>query len=117
MLTDPPHILFNLPTRGGISTKCFEGFMAFTDFAMDNGIAYDIEIMDGCSIISLGRSIMFSKALTDPNWTHMMWIDDDIGWKPEDMVDGAINYYNLIQERLAYYRSNQVHSLEKMMDK
>ena len=36
---------------------------------------------------------------------------------PEDMVDGAINYYNLIQERLAYYRSNQVHSLEKMMDK
>ncbi len=36
---------------------------------------------------------------------------------PEEMVDGAINYYNLIQERLAYYRSNQVHSLEKMMDK
>ena len=36
---------------------------------------------------------------------------------PEDMVDGAIIYYNVIQERLAYYRSNQVHSLEKMMDK
>ena len=36
---------------------------------------------------------------------------------PEEMVDGAINYYNLVQERLAYYRSNQVHSLEKMMDK
>ena len=36
---------------------------------------------------------------------------------PEEMVDGAINYYNLIQERLAYYRSNQVHSLEKMIDK
>jgi len=86
MLTDPPHILFNLPTRGGISTECFKGFMAFTDFAMDNGIAYDIEIMNGCSIISLGRSVMFSKALADPNWTHMMWIDDDIGWKPEDIM-------------------------------
>ena len=24
---------------------------------------------------------------------------------PEEMVDGAINYYNLVQERLAYYRS------------
>jgi hypothetical protein len=36
---------------------------------------------------------------------------------PEEMVDGAINYYNLVQERLSYYRSNQVHSLEKMMDK
>ena len=32
---------------------------------------------------------------------------------PEEMVDGAINYYNLVQERLAYYRSNQVHSVEK----
>jgi hypothetical protein len=37
--------------------------------------------------------------------------------QPEEMVDGAINYYNLIQERLAYYRSNQVHSLEKMIEK
>ena len=96
MLTDPPHILFNLPTRGGISTKCFEGFMAFTDFAMDNGIAYDIEIMDGCSIISLGRSIMFSKALTDPNWTHMMWIDDDIGWKPGDIMALLIHDKDII---------------------
>lgn len=86
MITDPPYILFNLPTRGGISTKCFEGFMAFSDFARENGIAYDIEIMNGCSIIPLGRSVMFSKALTDPNWTHMMWIDDDIGWKPEDIM-------------------------------
>ena len=37
--------------------------------------------------------------------------------QPEEMVDGAINYYNLIQERLAYYKSNQVHSLEKMIEK
>ena len=34
----------------------------------------------------------------------------------EEMVDAGINYYNLIQERLAYYKQNQVHSLEKMMD-
>ena len=37
--------------------------------------------------------------------------------QPEEMVDGAINYDNLIQERLAYYKSNQVHSLEKMIEK
>ena len=33
-----------------------------------------------------------------------------------EMVDGAINYYNVIQERLGYYRQNQVHSLEKMLE-
>ena len=32
-------------------------------------------------------------------------------------LDAGINYYNLIQERLAYYKSNQVHSLEKMIEK
>ncbi len=48
MLTDPPHILFNLPTRGGITTKCFEGFMAFGDFAFDNGIV-KVELQGSCS--------------------------------------------------------------------
>jgi len=96
MLTDPPHILFNLPNRGSINTECFKGFMSFAEFAIDNGITYDIEFLTGCSIISLGRSIMFSKALTDPNWTHMMWIDDDIGWKPEDVMTLLIHDKDII---------------------
>ena len=34
----------------------------------------------------------------------------------EEMVDGAINYYNVIQERLGYYQQHQVHSLERLMN-
>jgi hypothetical protein len=33
----------------------------------------------------------------------------------EEMVDGAINYYNVIQERLGYYQQHQAHSLEKLL--
>lgn len=33
----------------------------------------------------------------------------------EEMVDAAINYANLIQERLGYYQNAKVHSLEKLM--
>ncbi|NDC49111.1 MAG: hypothetical protein EBZ61_08560 [Micrococcales bacterium] len=33
----------------------------------------------------------------------------------EEMVDGAINYYNLIQERLGYYQKHQAHSLERLL--
>ena len=33
----------------------------------------------------------------------------------EEMVDAAINYYNLIQERLGYYQQNQTSSLEKLL--
>jgi hypothetical protein len=33
----------------------------------------------------------------------------------EEMVDAAINYANLIQERLGYYQNAKVHSLEKLL--
>jgi hypothetical protein len=33
----------------------------------------------------------------------------------EEMVDAALNYYNIIQERLGYYQQHQAHSLEKLL--
>jgi hypothetical protein len=33
----------------------------------------------------------------------------------EEMVDAAINYVNIIQERLGYYQQAKVHSLEKLL--
>lgn len=32
-----------------------------------------------------------------------------------EMVDAAINYYQIIQERLGYYQQNQTQSLERLM--
>jgi hypothetical protein len=34
----------------------------------------------------------------------------------EEMVDAAINYYNLIQQRLGYYQQHQTHSLERLLE-
>ena len=36
---------------------------------------------------------------------------------PTEMVDAAINYYQIIQERLGYYQQNQMHSLERLLEK
>lgn len=33
----------------------------------------------------------------------------------EEMVDAAINYSNIIEERLGYYQQNQVHNLERLI--
>jgi hypothetical protein len=33
----------------------------------------------------------------------------------EEMVDAAINYYHIIQQRLSYYQQNQTHSLERLL--
>jgi hypothetical protein len=35
----------------------------------------------------------------------------------EEMVDAAINYTHVIQERLGYYQQNQMHSLERLLEK
>jgi hypothetical protein len=34
----------------------------------------------------------------------------------EEMVDAAINYYNVIQERLGFYQQQQAHSLERLIN-
>jgi hypothetical protein len=34
----------------------------------------------------------------------------------EEMVDAAITYATIIQKRLSHYQSNQVHSLERLME-
>ncbi len=34
----------------------------------------------------------------------------------EEIVDAAINYANIIQERLGKYQDSKVHSLERLMD-
>ena len=35
---------------------------------------------------------------------------------PEEMVDAAINYMNVIQERLSYYEKSKLHSLERVLN-
>jgi hypothetical protein len=35
---------------------------------------------------------------------------------PEEMVDAAINYMNVIQERLSYYEKSKLHSLERLLN-
>jgi hypothetical protein len=33
----------------------------------------------------------------------------------EEMVDAALNYYNLIQQRIGYYQEHQANSLERLL--
>ena len=33
----------------------------------------------------------------------------------EEMVDAALNYYNIIQQRLGYYQQHQASSLERLL--
>jgi hypothetical protein len=54
-----------------------------------------------------GVTILTASMLANENLASQM--------TAEEMVDGAINYYNVIQERLGYYQQHQTHSLERLL--
>ena len=59
------------------------------------------------SKLEWGVTILTSAMLANENLAGQM--------TAEEMVDAAINYYNVIQERLGYYTQNQTNSLEKLL--
>jgi hypothetical protein len=55
-----------------------------------------------------GVTILCASMLANENLASQM--------TAEEMVDAAINYYNVIQERLGYYQQQQAHSLERLIN-
>jgi hypothetical protein len=55
-----------------------------------------------------GVTILCSSMLANENLAAQM--------TAEEMVDAAINYYNVIQDRLGYYQQQQAHSLERLIN-
>lgn len=79
-----PNIKILTPAyMGQITTKYFHSVMNLGEQFMKAGIDFSIETLPNCSLISLGRNIMVKRALEDPNWTHIMWIDSDIDFHPK----------------------------------
>lgn len=81
---EQPNLKVLTPCYGGnITSGCFHSYMDFFPYAVQNGIPFSVETLPNCSLISLGRDIMLTRALKDPEWTHLLWVDADLRWKPE----------------------------------
>lgn len=78
-------------TRVHICTPCYGGmltestFMSFIKWAntcRQLGIEWTLETMTNESLISRARNTLVAKFLNNPDSTHLMFIDADIGWEP-----------------------------------
>lgn len=82
------HVVFAIPMYGG---QCFEsivsGLISWSNLAAQYQIDWSIMTLANESLISRGRNTLVAKFLVDhPDASHLMFIDSDIGFEPEQVL-------------------------------
>jgi hypothetical protein len=76
----PPKILIATPCYGGLVTNYYlMSLLAMTRVLGENGIAYDVRTVTD-SLISRARNHIASQFLHDESFTHLFFIDADLGF-------------------------------------
>jgi len=72
-----------MPCYGGqLTEQTFMSFIKWSNTARQLGIDWTLETMTNESLITRARNTLTAKFLTNPDSTHLMFIDADIGWEP-----------------------------------
>jgi hypothetical protein len=82
-----PKIWILTPCYGGMCHISYVQSMISSMGLFDKlGVRYHFEFCKNDSLITRARNNLIAKAMTDPDMTHMIFIDNDITWKAVDLV-------------------------------
>lgn len=82
-----PHLHFLIPCYGGqISEATFTSFVRFTVQARGWGVDWTLDTLVNESLIPRGRNALVARAMANPLATHVMFVDSDIMFDPEDVL-------------------------------
>ena len=72
-----------MPCYGGMLTEStFMSYIKWSNTCRQLGLEWTMETMTNESLISRARNTLVAKFLNNPDSTHLMFIDADIGWEP-----------------------------------
>lgn len=75
------------PHYGGM---CYVNYMksliATISRMQELGVEMHLEFCNNDSLVSRARNNLVAKAMTNPNMTHMLFIDNDITWDPDSIL-------------------------------
>jgi len=72
-----------MPCYGGMLTEStFMSYIKWANTCRQLGIDWTMETMTNESLISRARNTLVAKFLANPESTHLMFVDADIGWEP-----------------------------------
>ena len=76
-----------MPCYGGqLTESTFMSFIKWSNTARQLGIEWTMETMTNESLITRARNTLTAKFLTNPDSTHLMFVDADIGWEPWNLL-------------------------------
>jgi len=81
------HLHFGIPCYGGmISEPTMTSFLRFSLLAAQAGLNWSLDTMVNESLITRGRNNLMAKMMTNQQATHFMFIDADIRFQPESIL-------------------------------
>lgn len=81
------HIHFCTPCYGGqILEGCFSSYLRFSILATKYGIPFSVDTLINESLVSRARNSLVAKFLANPSATHLMFVDADITFTPDDIL-------------------------------
>ncbi len=80
------HLFVATPCYGGLVTQRYmQSICALLDYGNRKGIAVSVELLGYDSLITRGRNTLVTTFLDNPTATHLMFIDADIGFTPDQV--------------------------------
>jgi len=70
--------------------------MATVELFRKHGIELIVEFCRNDSLVSRARNNLVARAMANPRMTHIMFIDNDISWDPQDILKLVISDKNLV---------------------
>ena len=72
------------PSYGGAMSSIYvRSLLGLVNLAWSHGFAMQTRFLDGDSLVPRARNRLVAEFMADARWTHLFWIDADIGFEPE----------------------------------
>ena len=96
-LNQPIKIMIGTPCYGGMITVDYMTSLLRTkSLFRDAGIELEVAFLSNESLIPRGRNTIVAKFLANTSCTHLLFIDADITWQPQDIIRLLISRKNLV---------------------